>query len=100
MNYTSYMPRFAQFREPGLPAFDPGMERYKVSGGGAIVVQVFAGDRLTIVDREGRQRCEIAVFSADGREDLAALGLKAGTESAGITRLLAGQGEDARTIAA
>src|SRR5262249_47806476 len=70
------------------------------SGGGAIVVQIFAGDRLTIVDREGRQRCEIAAFAVDGRADLGALRLKVGTESAGIARLLAGQDEDARTIAA
>src|SRR5262245_29600517 len=100
MNDTPYMRRFAQIREPGLPAFEPGTERYKVSGGGAIVVQIFAGDRLTIVDREGRQRCEIAAFASDGRADLGALGLQVGTESADIGRLLAGQDEDARTISA
>jgi hypothetical protein len=51
MNYTPYMPRFPLIREPGLPAFEPGTERYKVSGGGAIVAPIFRGDRVT-VDRE------------------------------------------------
>jgi aminomethyltransferase len=100
MNYTPYMPSFTQIREPGLPAFEPGTERYKVSGGGAVVVPIFRDDRITVIDREGRQRCEIAAFGADGRADLGALGLAVGTESAGIARLLAGETEDARTIAA
>jgi len=100
MSYTPYMPRFPQVREPGLPAFEPGTERYRVSGGGAIVVPIYAGDHLKVVDREGRQRCEITAFGADGRGDLAALGLKVGTKSTGIADLLTGASEDARTITA
>jgi len=100
MNYTPYTPRFPQIREPGLPAFEPGTERYRLSGGGAIFVPIFQGDRISVVDREGRQRCEVAAFAADGREDLAALGLEAGTEPTCIARLLGGESEDARAIAA
>src|SRR5262249_4179092 len=100
MDYTPYMPRFPAIREPGLPAFELGTERYKVSGGGAILVPILQGERITIVDREGRQRCEIAAFAADGREDRGALRLKPGTSSAGISGLLAGESEDARKIAA
>jgi len=36
------------------------------AGGGALVVPICQGDRIAIVDREGRQRCEIAAFAADG----------------------------------
>ncbi len=100
MSYTPYMPRLRPIREPGLPAFEPGTERHKVAGGGAVVLALFAGDRIAIVDREGRQGCEIAAFSEDGREDLAALQLRAGTESSGINRLLAGDSEDARAVGA
>src|SRR5262245_58388956 len=100
MNYTPFMPRIPGIREPGLPAFEPGIERYKVSGGGAVVLSLFTGDRIAVIDREGRQSCEIAAFGPDGHEDLGALALDAGTQSAGIARLLAGGGEDARTIAA
>lgn len=100
MNYTAYMPSFRPFREPGMPAFERGTERYKVGGGGAVVVQLFAGDGVTIVDREGRQRCEIAAFSSAGRLDLESLRLQPRSDSPGINRLLAGDGEDARAVAA
>ena len=99
MNYTPYMPQFRPIREPGLPVFEPGTERYRVAGGGAVILSVFPGDRIAIVDREGGQRCEIAAFAADGREDLAALGLRPGTDSSGIDALLSGESEDARTVA-
>src|SRR5262249_13635217 len=100
MNYTPYMAQFRSVRQPGLPAFEPGTERHRVAGGGGLVVPLFAGDAVTVVDREGRQRCEIAAFAGDGREDIGALGLKAATESPGINRLRAGEGEEARAIGA
>jgi aminomethyltransferase len=86
--------------EPGLPLLPPGVERYRVAGGGAVVIALSAGDALEIVDKEGRQRGELAVFAADGRPDPGALGLTATGLPAGITRLLAGQGEQAAMISA
>jgi len=100
MNYTPYMAQFRSVRQPGLPAFEPGTERHRVAGGGGLIVPLLSGDAVTVVDREGRQRCEIAAFAGDGREDIAALGLKGTVESPGINRLLAGEGEDARAIGA
>src|SRR5690606_25817301 len=72
----------------GLPVFEPGTERYFVRGGGAVVLRLLPDDRLTVTDLEGRQRCELAVFSPDGRPDPAALGLRADAPSSGIGRLL------------
>ncbi|HEX6102674.1 MAG TPA: DUF1989 domain-containing protein, partial [Alphaproteobacteria bacterium] len=86
--------------EPGLPVLPPGVERYRVAGGGAVVVAAAPGDALTIVDKEGRQRAELAVFAADGRPDPGAIGAKAAGRAEGINRLLAGDGEDAAVIAA
>jgi aminomethyltransferase len=86
--------------EPGLPRFEPGTERYRVAGGGALVVGLSAGDRLTLSDPEGGQRAEVAVFSTQGREDFAALRLSAAGPAVGINRLLAGDDEAARAIAA
>ena len=40
--------------EPGLPALDPGVERYIVQGGGAIAIAIEPGDALEVVDLEGR----------------------------------------------
>jgi aminomethyltransferase len=76
--------------EPGLPRLAPGTERYRVTGGGAVVLAIFAGDRLALTDVEGRQRAELAAFSPAGREDPGALGLVADGPAAGINRLLAG----------
>jgi aminomethyltransferase len=96
-NLAAVRPRLL---EPGLPVFKPGVERYPVRGAGAIVVQLWPGDEITIIDREGRQRCEVAAFAPDGREDLAALNLPASAGSPGINRLLSSGGEDARTVGA
>ncbi|HXQ42752.1 MAG TPA: DUF1989 domain-containing protein [Candidatus Udaeobacter sp.] len=86
--------------EPGLPRFEPGTERYRIAGGGAVVVALSAGDRLTLIDLEGRQRAEVAVFSPAGAEDPAALGLSAKGPAEGISRLLAGRDEGARNVSA
>jgi aminomethyltransferase len=85
--------------EPGLPKFEPGTERYRVIGGGALVLGLSAGDRLILIDREGGQRAEIAAFSPDGREDASALGLAAVGRAVGISRLLAGSDDAARAVA-
>jgi len=86
--------------EPGLRRLDPGVERYRVRGGGAVAFALAAGDGLAITDPEGRQRCELAVFGADGRTDAAALGARATRAGHGIAALLDSGGEDARAVAA
>src|SRR5579871_1699664 len=86
--------------EPGLPRLEPGTERYRVAGGGAAILALSAGDRLTLIDLEGRQRAEVAAFSPSGVEDPAALGLSANGTAEGISRLLAGADENARNVAA
>ena len=53
-----------RFREPGLPRLDPGIERYRLAGLGGLVLHLFAGDRVEIVDREGRQACAVAAFGS------------------------------------
>ena len=59
---------------PGLLMLGPGVERYRVTGGGATVLALDAGDELEIVDPEGRQRCELVAFNATGRSDPSLLG--------------------------
>jgi len=46
-----------RLREPGLLPLEPGTERYRVRGGGATIVTLSTGDRINIIDLEGRQRC-------------------------------------------
>src|SRR6185369_3571124 len=94
---TAIRPRV---REPGLPRFDPGIERYRVAGLGAVILHLFPGDRVEVVDREGRQACDVVAFSRDGKLDLGALGLKPGPQSPSINLLLQGFGENGAEIAA
>jgi aminomethyltransferase len=62
---------------PGLGPPDPGLESWWVRPGGATVVQVRPGDRLTVRDPDGGQPAEVTVLDAEGGEDAAALGARA-----------------------
>ena len=48
----------ARLLEPGLLFLEPGIERYRVKGGGSTTVLLNAGDEVTIIDLEGQQPCE------------------------------------------
>src|SRR5260221_5522905 len=76
-------------REPGMPRLEPGIERYRVLGNGAVILHLFAGDRVEVIGREGRQPCDMAAFVA-GKPDLAALGPSPMRPSPGLNRLLRG----------
>ena len=54
---------------PGLMMLGPGVERYRVTGGGATVLALDAGDELEIVDPEGCQPCELVAFDTRGQSD-------------------------------
>ena len=86
--------------EPGLPLLPPGIERYRVRGGGATVVALCAGDMVEITDPEGRQPCEIAVFGKNGRSDPGLLGARPEGPVRGIVGILGGKDESARSVAA
>ena len=62
---------------PGLKPVDPRFESWWVRPGGATVVHVRPGDRLTVRDPDGGQPAEMTVLDAEGGEDAAALGARA-----------------------
>lgn len=84
--------------QPGLRALPPGTERYRVRGGAAAVFAMAAGDILEIVDLEGRQPGELAIFGPTGINDSGLLGTRATGPASAISQLLASQGEDARCV--
>lgn len=55
-----------RLRLPGLIPRDPGLETYWVRPGGVTVVQLDAGDELTVIDWAGRQSAEVTVLAAEG----------------------------------
>ncbi|WP_428122381.1 DUF1989 domain-containing protein [Candidatus Poriferisodalis sp.] len=66
---------------PGLMTLGPGVERYRVTGGGATVLALDADDELEVVDPEGRQPCELVAFDADGHSDPGLLEPAAGSDN-------------------
>ena len=48
---------------PGLLPADPRLERYRVHPGAVTAVELDAGDEITIIDAEGRQRGELTVLA-------------------------------------
>ena len=59
----------------GMPALDPGVERYVVHAGGLLGVELTAGDQVDLATVEGGQEAELVLFARDGRIASAALGI-------------------------
>jgi len=59
-----------EIKNPGLRVLPPGVERYFVKGGGLSVIEIFAEDKIDIINEEGKQICEIIVFDNNGKPDL------------------------------
>ena len=85
---------------PGLWLTEPGVERYRVPGGGAIALDLKPGDRLSISDCEGRQRGELVLFDAQGRPDPGAVGLQTRTPGRGLQEILSNGSENSNALAA
>ncbi len=76
MNHFSGRPPARGPREPGLYLSELGRERYVISGGGALLLALCAGDRIELVDPEGCQPVHIAGFDERGRARVGRLGLR------------------------
>jgi aminomethyltransferase len=84
------------FRLPGR-----GMERYRVRGGGSTIVKVSEGDRVTVVDVEGGQACELTFIDARGLFNGSGLGVRFDLPGEGLKGVLLGADESAgRSLAA
>ena len=83
---------------PGIRRLPPGVERYVVPGGGAVVVRVFAGDVLRIVNSQGGQVCEIVATAPDGRESPGILGGDDAGPATGRHAMLARGGREADAL--
>ncbi|WP_119272427.1 DUF1989 domain-containing protein [Taklimakanibacter deserti] len=91
-------PRPSIVYRPGLPSLPQGTERYKVAGGGSLVLDIKAGDRLTVTDLEGGQDCEIVAVGSDGRSDPSLLGAKEASDPSGLKATLASDEESALRV--
>lgn len=86
---------------PGIRALPPGTERYRIRGGGSLVIRVEAGDRVTVTDTEGGQACELSFLDDSGRFLAAGLGIPFTSAAEALKASLAAAGDGAmRTRAA
>jgi aminomethyltransferase len=83
---------------PGLLAADPRMERFRVHPGAVTAVELDAGDEITVIDAEGRQRGELTVLTRGG-EGFAEIGASA-DGAATVLRGMAGAHSDDEASAA
>lgn len=93
-------PRPSIIMRPGMRTLAPGEERYTVPGGGAIAVEIRAGDRVRLVDVEGMQCCELVAVDASGAADTGVLGVRGDGDARGMKQILGGESESARAVRA
>ena len=67
-----------------------GVERYQVPGGGALLTEIGAGDRVTVTSAEGGQVAEILAADRAGALDLGILGAVGNCGGEGLKALIAG----------
>ena len=81
-------PRPSQILLPSQFSLPRGTERYVVEGAGAILLPVYAGDQITIINDEGGQVCEVIGADSKGRIDAALFGTTANASADGLRALL------------
>ena len=52
----------------------PGEERYMAKAQGLVGFEIFEGDKISIINIEGQQECEIVSFDKDGKNELGIVG--------------------------
>ena len=82
-------PSPSQVRETGALSLPAGTERYHIEGCGAALIQIEAGDTVSIENIQGGQICELLCAGHDGVFDLSILDLGAGQPATGLQNLLA-----------
>lgn len=66
-----------------------GRERQTIPGGGAWLLQLGQGDRITVINDEGGQPAELVAARANGRIDAALLGEAPNSDAGGLKAMLA-----------
>ncbi len=84
--------------EPKVFSLPPGTERYVVEGAGAILVPVFAGDKISIKNDEGGQPCELIAVGKDGRITPEILSHSSSEVATGLQALLASSDQSLRGL--
>jgi len=90
-------PKPSRIIRPG-DGFASGVERHVVAGAGAILVELNAGDSITVQNAEGGQPCELVALGANGSAEPGLLDVAANSDAAGLKALLTGTDESLRAF--
>ena len=82
-------PRPSQILTPEPLGVRSGLERFEVPGGGAWLIALGAGDRVSVINLEGGQRAELIAADDQGRIDPQILGVGGNSDASGLKALLA-----------
>ena len=82
----------------GRPSLEPGVERYVLNGGGTGVYALESDDVIEIALLEGAQTVEMLSFGANGKSNLASLGLTGRGSATDIQKILADDSDDAARV--
>ena len=93
-------PRPSRILRPGLLTLPDNVERYVAEGGGSVIVEVDQGDRVEVIDKEGRQPCELIGIGAGGKFNDAVLSARADCDAEGFKEILANGDDSAGRAAA
>lgn len=83
---------------PSQFTLPPGTERYVVEGMGAVLIPVFAGDQVTVINDEGAQVCEMVAAGKGGKIDPTILNATANAAADGLRALLTGSDQSLRGL--
>ncbi|WP_296745844.1 DUF1989 domain-containing protein [Mesorhizobium sp.] len=84
-------PQASRIIRPGGLTLPAGTERYIVGGAGAMLIDIAAGDAITVTNDEGGQVCEVVVADTSGRVDSDIVGHGPNSDAAGLKTLLTSQ---------
>ena len=82
-------PRASKILTPRDLLLHRGVERQTVPGGGAWLLQMGQGDRITVINDEGGQSVEVIAAGKDGRIEASLLGHAPNSDAGGLKAMLA-----------
>ncbi len=91
-------PRPSGLYQPSVFSLPKGSERYVVEGSGAVLIPVEQGDRVTIINDEGGQVCEIVAADKKGAIDAGIIEAVANCDAGGLKALLDGADHSLRGL--
>jgi aminomethyltransferase len=91
-------PKPSEVFSPSVFSLQPGSERYVVPGCGAILISVETGDRITVINEEGGQVCELLAFDNKGKSDAGILGKTSNSNGTGLKKLLSSRDPSLRSV--